>query len=75
LSRVTYQTALHNFTGIARHHIAEEAFNEYEKKPYFLYGMTVKRERHQEWITAEMKNPKAIELFKKYQRARPTSST
>jgi hypothetical protein len=66
LARVSYQTALYNFSGKPRHWLAGEAFQEYEKPPYFLIGRTVNKKNLQDWIKKEMKHPKATELFRKW---------
>lgn len=66
LAWVSYQTALYNFSGKPRHWLAEEAFQEYEKQPYFLIGRTVNKQNLRDWIKREMKHPKARELFRKW---------
>ncbi len=72
LAWLHYQTVLHDFQGIPRHPLAEIAFQEYEKPPFFLHAVTVRRKNLQRWMAEEAKNPKAIELLRKWGGFNPT---
>ncbi len=67
-----YQTAMHDFRAIPRHPLAEIAFQEYEKPPFFLHAVTVSRKNLQKWIADETRNPKAIKLLQKWSGFNPT---
>jgi hypothetical protein len=67
-----YQTAVHDFGGIPRHRLAEIAFQEYERPPFFLHAVTVNRKNLQKWMADEMKHPKAIKLLQKWSGFNPT---